>query len=82
VLGDRVFELRAIGLDGERLDLVQAAELGLEVVIERRRADADLLGDVRPLSVLVPVLTEVLDRRVNDVVALTARGTRTTLRSG
>ena len=29
-------ELLALGLHGERLDLVQAMELGLEVVVERR----------------------------------------------
>ena len=48
-------ELLAIGLHGQRLDLVQAMELGLEVVVERRRPDADRLGDVRPLAVLVSV---------------------------
>ena len=58
VLGDDAIELLAVGLDGERLDLVQAMELGLEVVVQRRRADADRLGDVSPLAVLVPLLTE------------------------
>ena len=73
VLGDDALELLAVGLDGQRLDLVQAVQLGLEVVVERRRADADRLGDVRPLAVLVALLAEVLDRGREDVVALASR---------
>ena len=49
VFGDDAVELLAVGLHGQRLDLVQAVELGLEVVVQRRGADADGLGDVRPL---------------------------------
>ena len=79
VLGHRGLELLAVGLDGERLDLVQAVQLGLEVVVERRGPDADRLRDVRPLAVLVAVLTEVLDRRGRDVLALAARGARSAL---
>ena len=75
VLGDDALELLAVGLDGQRLDLVQAVQLGLEVVVERRRADADRFGDVGPLAVLVTLLTEEVDRRGEDVLALAARRT-------
>jgi hypothetical protein len=74
VLGHDALELVPVRLHGERLDLIQAMELGLEVVIERRGADAHGLGDVGPPGVLVPVLTEEVDRGGNDVLSLAARG--------
>ena len=77
VLRGHTVELLAVGMDGERLDLVQAVELGFEVVIERRGADADRLGDVGPLGVLVAVATEVVDGGGDDVLPLASRGART-----
>jgi hypothetical protein len=60
--------IEPLDLRGERLghDLVQAVELGLEVVVERRRADPDGRRDVRPLAVLVAVATEQLGRGLED----------------
>jgi hypothetical protein len=46
--------------------------LGLEVVIQGGRPDADVARDVRPLGVLVPVPAEALRRRGEDLVALAA----------
>ena len=75
MFGDDALELLAVGLDGQRLDLVQAMQLGLEVVVQRRPADTDRFGDVSPLAVLITLLTEKVDRRGEDVLALTARRT-------
>jgi hypothetical protein len=74
VLGGHAVELLAVRLHGERLDLVQAVELGLEVVVQGRGSDADGLGDVGPLRVLVPLPAEVLGGGRDDRVALAARG--------
>jgi hypothetical protein len=46
--------------------------LGLEVVVERRRADADDGGDVGPLALLEALAAEVVDRDADDLVALVA----------
>ena len=56
-------------------DLVQAVLLGLEVVIQGGRADADVGRDVGPLGVLVPVPAEAIRRRGEDLVALAAPAT-------
>ena len=53
-------------------DLVQAVLLGLEVVIQGGRADADVGRDVRPLGVLVPVPAEAIRRRDEDLLPLAA----------
>src|SRR5204863_9678105 len=73
VLADDAVELVPVGLHGVRLDLVQAMELGLEVVVERRRADADRRGDVGPLGVLIALAAEVLGRGGEDLGALAPR---------
>ena len=59
-------------LDGLFHDHVEAVLLGLEVVIERRRSDADVRGDIGPLRVLVPVAAEALRRGGEDLAALRA----------
>ena len=51
-----------LGLQRLGVDLEQAVELGLEVVIQRGRAEADVGGDVGPLRVLVSAAAEMLDR--------------------
>src|SRR5216117_2923565 len=83
VLGDDALELLPVGLDGLGLDLVEGVQLGLEVVIQRRRADADGRGDVGQLRVLVALASEVLRRDPEDVRSLAAtRGPlRTAVRS-
>ena len=55
-------ELLSFGLERVGVDLEEAVELRLEVVIQRGRAEADIGGDVRPLRVLIPVAAEMLDR--------------------
>ena len=57
-------------LDGLVHDLVQAVLLGLEVVIQGGRADADVGRDVGPLGVLVAVPAEAIRRRGEDLVPL------------
>ena len=66
VRGDRVEPLVQLA---QRLveDHVQAVLLGVEVVIERGGSDADVVGDVRPLRVLVPVAAEPVDGRVENL---------------
>jgi len=49
--------------------------LGLEVVIERGRTDADVGGDVGPARVLVAVAPEALGRRGENLRALGALDT-------
>ena len=58
LLGDPL-ELLELGLQRLGHDLVEAVELGLEVVVERRGADADRRGDVGPLAVLVALAAEL-----------------------
>src|SRR4029079_10106560 len=48
-------------------DHEQAVLLGLEVVVERGRPDADVGRDVGPLGVLVAVAPEALGRRGEDL---------------
>ncbi len=48
-------------------DHVQAVLLGVEVVIERRRSDPDVIRDVRPLRVLISVAAEPVDGRVENL---------------
>ena len=48
-------------------DHVQAVLLGVEVVIQGGRADADVIRDVRPLRVLVPVAAEPVDGCVQNL---------------
>jgi hypothetical protein len=67
-------ELLQTSLQGVRHDHVQAVELRLEVVVERRRADADRLRHVGPATVLVAVPTEGPDCGLEDRVVLAARG--------
>ena len=51
-------------------DLVEAVLLRLEVVVERRGSDADVVRDVGPLRVLVPVPAEALRGRGEDLLPL------------
>ena len=60
-------------LDGLFHDHVEAVLLGLEVVVERRRADADVRGDVGPLRVLVAVAAEALRRGGEDARCASCR---------
>src|SRR3954451_10978208 len=73
VLGRDALELLAVGLERLGHDLVEAVELGLEVVVQRGRADADRGGDVGPLAVLVALTAEQLGGDVEDRRALAAR---------
>ena len=66
-----------LGLECLGVDLEQAVELGLEVVVQRGGAEADVRGDVRPLRVLVAVAAEVIDRCRQDLLALASRTRRT-----
>ena len=59
--------------DCSRHDLVEAVLLRLEVVVERRGADPDRCGDVRPLRLVVAVAPEVVGGDVEDLVPLRAR---------
>ena len=74
VLAHHARELLRIRLDGLTLDLVEGVKLGLEVVVQRRRADAHGLRYVGPLAVLVAVAPERLGRDAQDLPALAARG--------
>ncbi len=67
--GDAV-ELLHLGFERLGHDLVETVELGLEVVIERRRPDPDDGGHVGPLAVLVPLPAEQLGRGLQDRRAL------------
>jgi hypothetical protein len=63
-------------------DDVQAVLLGLEVVVERGWADADVGGDVRPLGVLVAIAAEARGCGAQDLEPLDvapARAARTLL---
>ena len=60
------------------MDLEQAVKLGLEIVVERGGAEADVRGDVGPLRVLVAVAAEMLDRGRQDLLALAAGALRAT----
>jgi hypothetical protein len=51
-------------------DHEQAVLLGIEVVVERRRSDAHVRRNVRPLGVLVAVATESRDRSGENLVSL------------
>jgi hypothetical protein len=51
-------------------DLVEAVELGLEVVVQRGRSDAHRRGDVGPLAVLVPLPPELGGGHLEDRRAL------------
>src|SRR5205823_2555592 len=48
-------------------DRVQTMLLGVEVVVEGGGSDADVVGDVRPLRVLIPVAAEPVDSRVENL---------------
>ena len=48
-------------------DHVQAVLLGVEVVVQGGGPDADVIGDVGPLRVLVPVTAESIDGRGEDL---------------
>ena len=64
--GDRIETLVPLG-QGIAEDHVQAVLLGVEVVVEGGRPDTDVIGDVGPLRVLVPVATESIDGRGKDL---------------
>ena len=71
-------ESLSLGLECLRVDLEQAVELRLEVVVKKSGgAKTDVRGNCRPLRVLVPVAAEVLNRCRQDLLALAA-GTRRT----
>jgi hypothetical protein len=67
-----LLEARAEALDRLVHDHVQAVLLGLEVVIQRGRPDADVGRDVGPSRVLVAVPAEALRGRGDDLVPLRA----------
>src|SRR5437660_1133471 len=48
-------------------DHVQAVLLGVEVVIQGGRSDTDVIGDVRPFRVFIPVAAEPVDGRVENL---------------
>ena len=73
VLAGDALEPLHLGREGLGHDLVETVELGLEVVIQRGRADAQGRGDVRPLAVLVALAAEQLGRGVEDRRSLAAR---------
>jgi hypothetical protein len=73
VLARDALEPRDLGLERVGHDLVEAVELGLEVVVERRRADADGLGDVGPLAVFVALSAEQLGGGLQDRRSLAPR---------
>jgi hypothetical protein len=73
VLAGDAVEPLDLGVERLGHDLVEAVELGLEVVVERGRADADGRRDVGPLAVLVPVAAEQLGRGVEDRRSLAPR---------
>ena len=77
VLAGDALEPLHLGLERLGHDLVEAVELGLEVVIQRGRADTEGCGDVRPLAVLVALAAEQLGRGLEDRRSLAAgrRGT-------
>ena len=62
VIGGEPVEPLSFGLERVGMDLEQAVQLGLEVVIQRRRAQADVGGDVGPFCVLVAIAAEMVDR--------------------
>ena len=64
--GDRVETLVQLA-QGIVEDHVQAVLLGVEVVIQGGGPDADVIGDVGPLRVLISVTAEPFDRRVQNL---------------
>ena len=64
--GDRIEALVQLA-ESLAEDHVQAVLLGVEVVVQGGGADADVIGDVRPFRVLVPVAAEPIDRRVENL---------------
>ena len=68
----QLLEAGAEALDRLVHDHVEAVLLGLEVVVQGGRADADVGRDVGPLRVLVAVPAEPLGGRGEDLFALRA----------
>ena len=66
VRGDRVEALVQLA-QGIAKDHVQAVLLGVEVVVQSGGPDADVIGDIGPLRVLVPVAAESIDGRGEDL---------------
>src|SRR6516164_8782344 len=73
LLGDAL-EVPQVRFKGLGHDHVQAMQLGLEVVVERRGPDADRRRYVGPLAVLVAVTSEQRRGDGQDVFPLAARG--------
>ena len=48
-------------------DDIEAVLFGVEVVIQGGRPDPDVFGDVGPLRALIPVASEPVDRRVENL---------------
>jgi hypothetical protein len=67
-----LLEARAETLDRLVHDHVQAVLLGLEVVVQRGRADADVSRNVRPFRVLIAVSAEPFRGGGEDLVPFPA----------